>query len=186
MVHCFRLHSVVVPRWTQVMVVFGLGEGHSRNLSTYLLLLLEYSFPLKPTWEDTREKPWHPVQQLASYSQQATEAGVNPEWDLQQLLKSLQDHATALSSLLFLFYLWFVWVNWMGVCAKEHVWRTRTVHVVGSLPPSFYLYLSSRDQTQVVRFALWGGKQLPIISQACPCCWVTRLPGRVFYVTPWC
>lgn len=86
------------------MVVFGLGEGHSRNLSMYLLLLLEYSFPLKPTWEDTREKPWHPVQQLASYPQLATEAGVNPEWDLQQLLKSLQDHATALSSLNYYFY----------------------------------------------------------------------------------
>ena len=61
------------------MVVFGLGEGHSRNLSMYLLLLLEYSFPIKPTREDTREKPWHPVQQLSSYPLLATEAGVNPE-----------------------------------------------------------------------------------------------------------
>lgn len=43
-----------------------------------------------------------------------------------------------------------------GVChgTYVHMWRTRTVWVVGSLPPPFYLYMSPGDQTEVVRFAV--------------------------------
>lgn len=47
MAQCFILDLVVVSRRTQAMVVSGSGEGHSRDQSVYLLLLLEYSCPIR-------------------------------------------------------------------------------------------------------------------------------------------
>lgn len=143
--------------------------------------------PLKPTWGDTREKPWHPVQQLASYPQLATEVGVNPEWDLQQLLGSLQDHATAVSSLNYYFYFIYdlcgltVWVCVpRGMCGGQGQFMSLVL----------FLHLSTFMWVPGIKLR-WsglhyeGGKQLPIISQDWPCCWITRLQGRVLYVTPW-